>query len=861
VLTPAVGRAKDQADLAAALGESRWVTVVGPPGSGKTLLTRHVVANRPGVAWVNADQLEGADAVVRACLDALEVEPAPGDHARAVLTRSLDDQETLLVVDGLGADVSEMGELFQEIVETTTHSAIATTATTVAGRPRERVVRVGPLALPPRGSVLSGPAYDLLRTRLAAAGAPTDHLDEQVDDVRRLLVATGGLPLLIEQVAVQIALVGMTNVVPTASLSEAVHASYQLLTTDQQRAFRRISAMKTPVGLDVIGDITDAVDRSTAATLAYDLVRRSLLQVERDGRFDMLAPIRRHGAFLIASTDDAARARDGLLRWAERVVPTDVNVGGSDAPWLADLPVMRSAIEAAVASPATRDRGYALANAIFSTLYTAMRAREAVEILEGVLTSGDGPSTIGAQVARRAGIAASEVRGTYEGLWLLDRAEKHADAAPDPAMERARNASIRAEMHLDAGDLDAAEDEARRAIALGTSDPYIRRQARRTLVDIAVSRGDFGAAEAIAERVMTAVPPEQRWMALSAQVLLGQIAVEQGRVHEAVSAGRAAYESCKAIAEDRIGLLAETLLRQVDDRTVVSPVDRESLPWAVRLGVLLQDARQVARSGDPARGAGQAADVVVLADSARLGRDGIQARLVLADALMAMGDHEQAESTYLSALDRAARCPMPLRAADALDGLAAVAIARGLDQAVAGCLMAGAAVLRAPRRAVAWGGASWHNLPALPSRLGSGPSGWVVDGQLTPLGVEQAAALMSGEASPGVLTATWAAAGSADGPGAGGHGAAGADSALPGVSAGAGGHGHHPFGASAAVVAALTRSELAVAEQVAAGLTNRQIAEALFVSPRTVDAHLSHIYRKLEIPSRARLAALMSGSR
>ncbi len=55
----------------------------------------------------------------------------------------------------------------------------------------------------------------------------------------------------------------------------------------------------------------------------------------------------------------------------------------------------------------------------------------------------------------------------------------------------------------------------------------------------------------------------------------------------------------------------------------------------------------------------------------------------------------------------------------------------------------------------------------------------------------------------------------------------------------------------------LTRTERTVASLVAQGLTNRQIAEQLFVSPRTVDAHLAHIFRKLDISSRARLAALM----
>jgi DNA-binding CsgD family transcriptional regulator len=57
----------------------------------------------------------------------------------------------------------------------------------------------------------------------------------------------------------------------------------------------------------------------------------------------------------------------------------------------------------------------------------------------------------------------------------------------------------------------------------------------------------------------------------------------------------------------------------------------------------------------------------------------------------------------------------------------------------------------------------------------------------------------------------------------------------------------------------LTDSELHVAHLVAQGLTNRQVAERLFLSPHTVDTHLRHAFAKLDITSRvdlARLAAL-----
>lgn len=54
----------------------------------------------------------------------------------------------------------------------------------------------------------------------------------------------------------------------------------------------------------------------------------------------------------------------------------------------------------------------------------------------------------------------------------------------------------------------------------------------------------------------------------------------------------------------------------------------------------------------------------------------------------------------------------------------------------------------------------------------------------------------------------------------------------------------------------LTESELRIAELVASGMTNRSIAEYLILSPHTVDAHLKHIYTKLDIHSRVELTVL-----
>src|SRR6478672_1030976 len=53
---------------------------------------------------------------------------------------------------------------------------------------------------------------------------------------------------------------------------------------------------------------------------------------------------------------------------------------------------------------------------------------------------------------------------------------------------------------------------------------------------------------------------------------------------------------------------------------------------------------------------------------------------------------------------------------------------------------------------------------------------------------------------------------------------------------------------------ALTAAELAVSDLAAEGMTNKQIAEKLFVSPHTVNTHLRHVFEKLGLRSRLALS-------
>ena len=53
----------------------------------------------------------------------------------------------------------------------------------------------------------------------------------------------------------------------------------------------------------------------------------------------------------------------------------------------------------------------------------------------------------------------------------------------------------------------------------------------------------------------------------------------------------------------------------------------------------------------------------------------------------------------------------------------------------------------------------------------------------------------------------------------------------------------------------LTTREIEVAKHVIAGLSNKEVADRLFVAVKTIKFHLTSIYNKVNVPSRSKLTA------
>jgi DNA-binding CsgD family transcriptional regulator len=62
-------------------------------------------------------------------------------------------------------------------------------------------------------------------------------------------------------------------------------------------------------------------------------------------------------------------------------------------------------------------------------------------------------------------------------------------------------------------------------------------------------------------------------------------------------------------------------------------------------------------------------------------------------------------------------------------------------------------------------------------------------------------------------------------------------------------------------VEALTPSERRIASMAASGMSNREIAEALFLTRKTIEMHLGSAYKKLDVSSRDALPAVLAGGK
>jgi predicted ATPase/transcriptional regulator with XRE-family HTH domain len=319
-LTPFVGRAHEQAELATLLSrpDCRLLTVLGQGGIGKTRLAIEAARALPGftdgVAFVSLASVATPVLIVSAIGDALGVAFSGGSDLLAQLITHLREQRVLLILDNLEhlLDPAGMtlGLLEQLLAQAPGVSMLATS--------RERLRLAGEWVLELEGLPLPQPRADTQPEVAPALRLFVAHA-ERVDRAFRLTPENeatitaicrlvDGLPLGIELAAAWLRLLALEEIaeelargLDTAHLSprtlparhHSLHAvvdhSWQLLSVEERQTLRQLAVFQGGFTREAAAQVAGAGLRVLASLADKSLLRRGV-----SGRYDLHEVIRQY---------------------------------------------------------------------------------------------------------------------------------------------------------------------------------------------------------------------------------------------------------------------------------------------------------------------------------------------------------------------------------------------------------------------------------------------------------------------------------------------------------------------------------------------------------------------------------------
>ena len=431
-LTLFVGRETEIATLSDLLQREhvRLITLTGPGGVGKTRLSLQLAERltpsfTDGVAFVPLAAVRDVRLVAAAIAIALDVHGNEDKSPDARLIAHLRGRHLLLVLDNF-EHILGAGPLLIDLLTQCPHLTILVSSRAPLRLSGERIVGVPPLALPeraqsPRGDQVWPPLADLARVeavqlfldRAEAATGGFTLTDKNAKAVAAICERANGLPLAIELAAARTSLLSPSALLDRLdrqlplltggprdqparlqSMREAIAWSYDLLTAEEQAAFRALSVCIGSWAIPVAEALVDSKDRCAALDLVQRLIDQAVLvrgeDAAREPRFSMLETIREFGLEQLAVTGEEHRARDAhgayFLRLAEWAGPelSGPNQVAFKAILEADIANIRAALDWFVA---TDDAGSALRliGAIGWLLSTAPYLQEAQERFAAIL--------------------------------------------------------------------------------------------------------------------------------------------------------------------------------------------------------------------------------------------------------------------------------------------------------------------------------------------------------------------------------------------------------------------------------------------------------------------------------------------
>jgi predicted ATPase/class 3 adenylate cyclase/DNA-binding CsgD family transcriptional regulator len=884
--TSFVGRRDQMAEIRAHLSEHRLVTLTGAGGAGKTRLAIELAAQlggefADGVWYVDLAPITNPALVPTTVARAFGLPDQPGSSAEDTLIRFINNRSVLVVLDNC--------EHLADACATTAAAILsACPAVTLLATSREPIRAVGEITWSVPSLSLDDEAVELFTDRARQSRPDFAVTDENASAVAEICQRLDGMPLAIELAAARIRALSLTEIVDSLhdrfrlltggartavrrqqTLRASVDWSHALLSEQERVLFRRLAVFLGGFDLDAAQAVAGGhdVERFQVLDQLTLLVDKSLAMAESGSgrtRYRLLETVRQYALEKLGESGEAGEVRTrhrdyftskaakvdapSQTDYEQRIEQAEIEIANLRAAfgwsvetgdikrameltssllllWLTRglvtegltwLDVALSGVNAPTDSADIREaRTRALADK--ALLLATVGVPEGVEEADEALASArelDDPTLLVRALMARGAVSAFDV----------DTARPYLDEGAERARELgnpwwlARILNWQAVCALQAGDMTATRSASEEALALAGSigDGFVSRSCHLWLANAQTYKGAL--AEAIAQFrsvVDEAVSADDVLVAVIglvgqsfAEAVRGEFLAAQALADEALdrSSNQFQYYDIPSQGAITFSRLAAGDANAAWEASEVARQfsDGHPMTW----GIFLVWAAQAALAR------GELAEARRLAEGAVSMRSGVYLSSALstrAAVNVAQGALDEAEVDARQALSIAANVGGEVIVPDVLECLADIARIEGSHRdAVRLNGMAAAARERmGSRRFKVFDDAHEKSVAELRAALGDNDfdEAWAEGASLS---MEAAIAFVQRGRGERKRPATgWA---------------------------------------------ALTPTELDVVRLVGEGLSNKDIAARLFVSPRTAESHLSHVYSKLGLSSRVQLA-------
>ncbi len=330
-LTNFIGRQTEMASLRAALTTDRLVTLTGAGGVGKTRLAVHVASEiadefRDGVFYVDLAPITHPDVVTVTAARALGLPDQPARSPMDTMLRFIRDRHLLIVLDNCEHLLDASARLVTEWLSAATGLTVLATSREALGVIGEATWQVPSLALADDAIALFADRARLARTGFTVA---EDHA--VVSDICARL---DGMPLAIELAAARVRTLSLTEIVDglhdrfrlltggsrTAvrrqqTLRASVDWSHALLTETERVLFRRLAVFLGGFDLDAARAVAsdDDIERHQVMDQLTLLVEKSLVVAEDSRgrtRYRLLETVRQYALEKLSESGEADAVRD-----------------------------------------------------------------------------------------------------------------------------------------------------------------------------------------------------------------------------------------------------------------------------------------------------------------------------------------------------------------------------------------------------------------------------------------------------------------------------------------------------------------------------------------------------------------------